>query len=182
MSDDAQWFLERLSAEMPVRIHSRETDAGGDPAWHRAFELWLTDGEHHWATHVIEDQDYCRHPTTQGGHCETCDDTGLRIRVRHTFRYPAKRALAALDQIVVPKGRPGYGTTLRTLADNAGYIGFTIVTLRAEYSYFWGANKARRWIAESLTEFRRVYREDAPSPALGKSQAQLDAEAPKIAA
>jgi hypothetical protein len=30
-----------LGAEVPIRIHSRETDAGGAPEWHTSFERWI---------------------------------------------------------------------------------------------------------------------------------------------
>jgi hypothetical protein len=30
-----------LADECPVRIHSRETDAGGAPEWHPSFERWI---------------------------------------------------------------------------------------------------------------------------------------------
>lgn len=30
-----------LSDEAPMRIHSRETDAGGAPEWHPQFERWI---------------------------------------------------------------------------------------------------------------------------------------------
>jgi hypothetical protein len=29
------------SAETPIRIHSRDTDAGGAPEWHTSFERWI---------------------------------------------------------------------------------------------------------------------------------------------
>jgi hypothetical protein len=34
-----------LRGEVPVRIHSRETDGGGSPEWHPAFERWIDAGE-----------------------------------------------------------------------------------------------------------------------------------------
>lgn len=36
-----QRFAEEWRTEAPLRIHSRETDAGGAPEWHHSFEHWL---------------------------------------------------------------------------------------------------------------------------------------------
>lgn len=30
-----------IEAESPIRIHSREIDSGGAPAWHPSFEKWI---------------------------------------------------------------------------------------------------------------------------------------------
>lgn len=35
-----------IAAEAPLRIHSRDVDAGGAPEWHPAFERWI-DAEWH---------------------------------------------------------------------------------------------------------------------------------------
>jgi hypothetical protein len=37
-----RWFREASSDDLPVRTHSRDTDAGGVPDWHASFRAWLT--------------------------------------------------------------------------------------------------------------------------------------------
>ena len=37
-----RWYLREVEAEMPVRLHSRETAEDGDPEWHPGFRAWLT--------------------------------------------------------------------------------------------------------------------------------------------
>jgi hypothetical protein len=178
MTEDLAFFLDRLNAEIPQRIHSRETDDGGNPQWHRAFELWLTDGDGRWQTMVRDETEFCNHPTQpNGGHCETCDDSGLRSRVRLTFRNPMKRALHRLGCQPVPKGRPKLNTVLWALAENDGNIDLAIAALRSEYEYFWVERRARGWITHALFELRHEYREDAPARVLDKSESQNMAEA-----
>lgn len=65
MTDPCVFFLDRVYAEMPQRIHSRDTADDGAPAWAYAFEAYITDGEGHWQTGIREDQDHCNHPTAQ---------------------------------------------------------------------------------------------------------------------
>lgn len=174
-----QFYLDRYRAEMPGRIHSREIADDGSPQFSHAFESWLTDGDGKWNSHVREDQEVCQHPGIVKGPCSTCDDSGLRVRVRHIYRHPCKRALDRLSKQPVPKGRPPLDITLMCLADHDGNIGLTIAALANVYSYFWSPTKAMRWITGALLAFRAEYREDAPARMLRseKSLSQLEAEA-----
>lgn len=180
MTGALAYFLDRYQAEVPHKMHSRDTAENGNPEWHRAFESWLTDGDGRWMTHVREDQEVCQHPGVVKGHCPTCDDSGLRVRVRHIYRHPAKRALERLSRQPVPKGRPPLDITLMVLADHDGDIGLTIAALANVYSFMW-TRHATRWITYALYRFRAAYGEDAPARVLDRSQSQLDAEA-KVAA
>lgn len=154
MTPDVKWLCDTLRAEIPARIHSRDTDAGGDPAWSHDFESYLFSPN---ATLYATDDDLW--PTR--------------------LRYPMKRALAELARKPVPKGRPRLDTVLWTLAAHDGNAEMAIAALKVSNAYMHQPAKARRWVSHALYELRRVYREDAPGRALRvtKSDAQLDAEA-----
>lgn len=169
MQPDIEWFLDRLRAEVPQRLHSRETDDGGYPQWHGSFTAWMLDGEE-----VRDEQDICYHPTLIGkGHCETCDDTGLRIRTRQLYRNPMKRAVRKIGQQPVPKGRPKLDVVLWSLARHDGNVEMAIEALRLESAYMWNVRKARGWIDHALWELRAVYREDAPARIIKSEQQQI---------
>ena len=36
-----RWFMDAAQDDIPVRIHSRDTDDGGTPQWHGSFRVWL---------------------------------------------------------------------------------------------------------------------------------------------
>lgn len=169
------FFLDRYKSEIPGRIHSRDTAENGNPDWSHAFESWLTDGEGRWSTSLSEEQTYCEHPTKERP-CPACGDSGLRVRTRHTYRYPAKRALRVLRQIRTPKGRPTLDVLLMALADNEGNYAMTAQALRSQYSVMWEPRRAARLIDFALSEFRRVYRDEPPIHIERRSEAQLNAE------
>jgi len=37
-----RWFMEVAAEDIPCRLHSRDTDAGGTPQWHGSFRARLT--------------------------------------------------------------------------------------------------------------------------------------------
>lgn len=39
---DMALFASYWNEEIPLRIHSRDTDDGGTPQWHSGFAMWLT--------------------------------------------------------------------------------------------------------------------------------------------
>ena len=176
---DVAWFVDRYAAEIPARIHSRETAENGNPEWHKSFESYVTDGDGRWATSGRTDQDFCQHPTLANGDgpCPTCDNTGLREVHRVTFRHPMKRTLHELARLPVPKGRPPLDVVLRALAEHDGDVGFTIAALATTWAFMYQPLKARRWVAHALWECRKTYREDAPAREIrGISESQSIAE------
>jgi hypothetical protein len=178
MTPDVQWFLDRLQAEMPTRIHSREVDDGGSPQWATAFASWLSDNGQ--MTTISVETDFCHHPTLGGkpGHCPTCDDSGLRERHRHTLRRPMKAALRRVSSIPVPAGRPKLHSVLLVLGANGGDFGFTARALAADYAYMARPMQANYWIAIALAAVRSRYREDVPAREIrDKSESQSIAEA-----
>jgi hypothetical protein len=42
LSSPLRWYRDEVDGDIPARIHSRQLDAGGAPAWHAAFVRWLT--------------------------------------------------------------------------------------------------------------------------------------------
>jgi hypothetical protein len=42
LSSLLRWYRDEVDGDIPARIHSRQLDAGGAPAWHAAFVRWLT--------------------------------------------------------------------------------------------------------------------------------------------
>lgn len=176
MTDAAQFFLDRYQAEVPTKIHSRDTAENGNPEWHRSFESWLTDGEGGWQTHSRDDTEFCNHPTRET-HCSVCDGTGLRVKTRHVYRHPAKWTLETrLKPLRVAKGRPRLDEVLEVFAANDGDYGLTIAALRSTYSIMWDKRLAVRHIDFALREFQRCYVEQPPTYVPGRSDAQLDAE------
>lgn len=176
MTPDTEWFLARLQAEMPSRIHTRETDDGGAPQWAAQFQSWLTDNGQ--MTTVTVEQDYCHHPTLGGkaGHCEVCDDSGLRERHRHVLRRPMKAAIRRCGKVDVPPGRPKLDAVLWCLGANGGDFGLTAQALAANHAYMARPSQAMYWIAVALAAVRSRYREDVPARVLPKSESQQIAE------
>jgi len=64
-----------IESESPERIHSRETDAGGSPEWHPAFERWL----------IESGVCFCE-PTAERQHFYPCS------QVRAKLKHPTNRA------------------------------------------------------------------------------------------
>jgi hypothetical protein len=126
-----------------------------------------------------QDSDLCSHPTIadKNGYCPTCDGSGLRTLERHVYRHPLKRALSEIGKRQVPKGRPKLDAVLWELAVHDGNVQMTIAALAMTYAYMWQPVKARRWISHALWELRGVYREDAPTRVIRKSESQSIAEA-----
>jgi len=153
-------FLERARDELPARLHTRELDAGGAPEWSRGFSAYLSDNGS--ATAIVESQDFCNHPTLTDAkaHCPTCDDSGLRVRVRHVHRHPMKSALTRLSKMPVPFGRPRFDKVLWALLVSDGNLGMVRSMLSAEYACMGDEAFAERWTATALLKLRRVYRED----------------------
>lgn len=174
MTDALSFFLDRYLAEVPVRIHSRDTNEGGGPEWHRSFESWLTDGDGKWQTGLYDETEHCQHPTNERP-CPACGDSGLRVRIRHTYRHPVKRTLRVLQSVHVPKDRPRLHVVLEVLAANEGNYILTAQALRSEYAFMWDRERATRFINYALTEFRRCYQEH-PALVTDRSDAQLNAE------
>lgn len=171
-----QEFCERFSAELPVRIHSRDTDSGGDLDLHPAFLSYVIDGEQGWQTERGTDLIDCPHPTVvNNAHCDVCDDTGYRPRFRRSYRRPIKRALRLVSQTWVPKDRPRLDVLLVSLAYNDGNVAATAQALRPSYSYMWSIPRAERFVDYALKELRRVYRDEEDSRP--RSEAQQIAEA-----
>lgn len=187
MKEDVQWFLVRLGAELPVRIHSRDTAENGNPELAHAFLAYITDSdaldgnhgdrpcpdgcrkEHRYATVHRTEQDFCNHPTLPPGakgHCPTCTDTGLRVRVRKVYRNPMTRALRQLAAKPVRAGRPPLDVVLWALAANDGNVGMAIASLCSEWAFMWAPHKARRWMCHALYEVRAAYKEDVPAQEL----------------
>lgn len=165
-----------IRAELPTRMVSRDLAADGAPAFSRALESYLDDeGQRS----VVDEQQFCNHPTLKHpGDCPTCENTGLRVVTRYTYRRPMRTALRKLARTPVPKGRPGLHVVIWALAANDGNESLAIGALSKQYAYMFQPIKARRWIGHALWELRAVYREDVPAREIrGKSDAQLDAEA-----
>ena len=179
MIEATTWFLDRLYAELPARIHSRDTNEAGGPEWHHTFAAYVSDGERNrWQSAYRLDTESCNHPGVTKGHCATCGDTGLRSLDRVKFRHPMKRSLAILGKRPVPKGRPPLDAVLWALAAQDGNVDLAILSLANEWAFMWQYTKARRWVAHALWELRRVYVEDVPAREIrGKSESQAIAEA-----
>ena len=175
-------FVERFRAEIPARLHSRDTSEGGTPEFHRGFLAYLTDGERgRFATHVTDETDHCQHPTLAPGDsdCPTCEGTGLRTVTRHSYRVPVKRALYKLHGWKVPPGRPPFDTLLWTLGCADGDLGITMGILAAQYPMMADYGFAYAWTLTALRSWQRVFTVDAPAKVLrrDKSENQLAAEA-----
>ena len=181
MTDLIAWFLDRAKAELPSRIHSRDTAENGNPEWHRGFESYITDGENgHYAAHHRDDQEYCNHPTLtekEGGVCPTCDGSDLRVRTRRLLKHPMKAALGRLSRHPVPSGRPRLDSVLWALLVADGDLGLISAALSPKYACMGSPAFVRTWTMTALIKLRGVYREDVPAKEIRKSESQSIAEA-----
>lgn len=57
LHDLVRWFREAWESEMPTRLHSRDTDAGGSPDWHGEFKAYLTA-----SVYAIDEEGSARRP------------------------------------------------------------------------------------------------------------------------
>jgi hypothetical protein len=171
------WFIERARAELPMRIHSRDTDDGGYPQWHPSFTSYINDNGY--GTTVEDEQVYCYHPIGKvNGHCEVCDDTGLRIITRSRKARPMKAALLRIGKMPVPSYVPGYQAACWALLVNDGNIAMAGDSLSPTWVIMGNPGLCLRWTHIALKKLKAAYREDVPARELrDRSDAQLDAEA-----
>lgn len=108
------WLRDHWDAS-PVRLHGRDLDDGGAPAYAPAFAAWI--GMHPASKVERTIQQACSHRGGTAGDCADCAGTGVKTMFVTRYRWPMRAALFALrKRIHMPPGVVHYAEAVTRYA------------------------------------------------------------------